>query len=250
MIAAAVMKRTGAIKDVILILQRKWLCGGVLLMLQKSVLLCFIGLPTMFFSLAAVFASPYAQAVPVQVLVTDQQGKPLADAVVELYDPQHTAKASGVAEVAQQDLTFRPFVSAVQVGSLVDFPNQDKTRHHVYSFSAAKSFELKLYAGKPEQPLLFDKTGVVALGCNIHDYMQAYIYVGESAYLAVSGEDGIARFNQVPEATYQLKLWHPWQDAEVAAQQVQVPFAALSLQLAVTRQPKPSRPKKGFGNNY
>jgi plastocyanin len=225
--------------------------GGVWLMLQKSVvLLCTGGLFTLFFSLVTAVISPYAEAAAVQVLVTDQHGKPLADAVVELYNPQSSAKTSGIAEVAQQDLTFRPFVSAVQVGSKVDFPNQDKTRHHVYSFSPAKSFELKLYAGKPEAPLLFDKAGVVALGCNIHDYMQAYIYVGESAYLAVSGEDGIARFNEVPQAGYQLKLWHPWQDAEVAAQQVQVPFAAMSLQLAVTRQQKPSRPKKGFGNNY
>lgn len=220
-------------------------------MLQKFVvLLCTTGLSAVFFSLTAVFFSPALQAAPVQVLVTDQQGKPLADAVVELYDPKSAVKTEGIAEVAQQDLTFRPFVSAVQVGSQVDFPNQDKTRHHVYSFSPAKSFELKLYAGKPEAPLLFDKTGIVALGCNIHDYMQAYIYVGESAYLAVSGDDGIARFNDVPEASYQLKLWHPWQDAEVAAQQVQLPLTALSLKLAVTRQQKPSRPKKGFGNNY
>lgn len=220
-------------------------------MLQKSVVLrCATAFSTVFFSLAAVVVSADAEAAPVQVLVTDQDGKPLADAVVELYNPQSSAKSEGVAEVAQQDLTFRPFVSAVQVGSKVDFPNQDKTRHHVYSFSPAKNFELKLYAGKPEEPLLFDKVGIVALGCNIHDYMQAYIYVGESAYLAVSGEDGIARFNEVPDGAYQLKLWHPWQDAEVAAKQVQVPFAALSLQLAVTRQQKPGRPKKGFGNNY
>ncbi len=220
-------------------------------MLQKSVVLrCATAFSTLFFSLAAVVVSADAEAAPVQVLLTDQQGKPLADAVVELYNPQSSAKSEGVAEVAQQDLTFRPFVSAVQVGSKVDFPNQDKTRHHVYSFSPAKNFELKLYAGKPEEPLLFDKVGIVALGCNIHDYMQAYIYVGESAYLAVSGEDGIARFSEVPDGAYQLKLWHPWQDAEVAAKQVQVPFAALSLPLAVTRQQKPGRPKKGFGNNY
>lgn len=220
-------------------------------MSQKSVVLLFgKGCTIRLCLLGAMLCGGWAQAAAVQVLVTDQQGKPLSDAVVELYDPASTAKTSGIAEVAQQDLTFRPFVSAVQVGSKVDFPNQDKTRHHVYSFSPAKSFELKLYAGKPEEPLLFDKAGVVALGCNIHDYMQAYIYVGESAYLAVSGEDGIARFTDVPDASYQLKLWHPWQDAEVAAQQVQVPFTALSLKLAVSRQEKPTRPKKGFGNNY
>jgi len=185
-----------------------------------------------------------------EVQLTDQQGLPLEDAVVELYDPTSQVQATGIQEVAQQDLTFRPFVSAVQVGTKIDFPNQDKTRHHVYSFSPAKTFELKLYAGKPEAPLLFDKAGIVALGCNIHDYMQAYIYVGQSAYLAVTDNKGIAVFPDVPDGHYQLKLWHPWQDQQVEAKQLTLPAGTLQLQLAVTRQAKPSRPKKGFGNNY
>lgn len=189
-------------------------------------------------------------AGPLAVQLTDQHGVPLADAVVELYDPANQVRATGIKEVAQQDLTFRPFVSAVQVGTQIDFPNQDKTRHHVYSFSAAKTFELKLYAGKPEAPLLFDKTGIVALGCNIHDYMQAYIYVGESAYLAVTNEMGMVEFPDVPAGRYQLKLWHPWQDQQLAPQLVTLPANVMQFQLAVTRQAKPSRPKKGFGNNY
>lgn len=185
-----------------------------------------------------------------EVQLTDQQGVPLADAVVELYDPASKVRQTGIKEVAQQDLTFRPFVSAVQVGTQIDFPNQDKTRHHVYSFSPAKTFELKLYVGKPEAPLLFDKAGIVALGCNIHDYMQAYIYVGESAYLAVTDDKGVAVFPEVPDGSYQLKLWHPWQDQQVDPVQTTLPQQKLQLQLSVTRQVKPSRPKKGFGNNY
>ncbi len=190
------------------------------------------------------------QAAPQQIRIVDQQGKPLADAVVELLDPANKAFRSKSAEVAQQDLTFRPFVSAVQAGTPVDFPNQDKTRHHVYSFSPAKVFELKLYAGKPEAPVLFDTPGIVALGCNIHDYMQAYVYVGESPFLAVTDEQGIATFNELPAGGYQLKLWHPWQDAEVSSQAVTMPLTSIDFKIAVTRQEKPSRPKKGFGNNY
>jgi plastocyanin len=190
------------------------------------------------------------QAAPQQILVTDQQGQPLADAVVELLDPANKAYRPKPAEVAQQDLTFRPFVSAVQAGTPVDFPNQDKTRHHVYSFSPAKVFELKLYADKPEAPVVFDTPGVVALGCNIHDYMQAFVYVGESPFLAVTDDKGIATFDQVPAGGYQLKLWHPWQDQEVASQAVTLPLTSGEYKIAVTRQEKPSRPKKGFGNNY
>lgn len=190
------------------------------------------------------------QAAPLQIRITDQHGQPLADAVVELLDPANKAYRSSKAEVAQQDLTFRPFVSAVQAGTAVDFPNQDKTRHHVYSFSPAKVFELKLYADKPEAPVLFDTPGIVALGCNIHDYMQAYVYVGQSPFLAVTDEQGIASFTDLPSASYQLKLWHPWQDQDVVSQTFTVPSTTTDYQIAVTRQEKPKRPKKGFGNNY
>lgn len=195
-------------------------------------------------------SAPMVKAAPQQVLITDQQGQPLADAVVELLDPANKAYRNKPAEVAQQDLTFRPFVSAVQAGTPVDFPNQDKTRHHVYSFSPAKVFELKLYADKPEAPVLFDTPGVVALGCNIHDYMQAYVYVGESPFLAVTNDQGIATFDAMPAGAYQLKLWHPWQDQDVSAQSVTLPLNSAEFKITVTRQEKPTRPKKGFGNNY
>ncbi len=189
-------------------------------------------------------------AEPVKVQVLDQQGVALEDAVVEfqLANPPVISKPT---EVAQKELTFVPFVTAVQKGALIEFPNQDKTRHHVYSFSPAKVFELKLYAGKPEAPVLFDKTGIVALGCNIHDYMQAYIYVGDSPYLAVSAADGAASVSALPPGAYQLKVWHPWQQAEQAPQAVQLPVnGVISVTLPVNRQQKPQKPKRGFGNSY
>lgn len=195
-------------------------------------------------------------AADMQVRIVDQQGVPLADAVAELQLAQPPQTATAVqsvisAEVAQKDLTFVPFVSAVQKGTKVEFPNQDKTRHHVYSFSPAKVFELKLYAGKPEAPVLFDKAGVVALGCNIHDYMQAFVYVGDSPYLAVSNNDGLVQLKDVPAASYQLKVWHPWQDADQPTVAVTAPVAGtLEIKLPVTRQEKPQKPKKGFGNSY
>lgn len=199
---------------------------------------------------ALVFCSHLVQAAPQQFQILDQQGQPLADAVVELLDPTNKPRVTKPAEVAQKDLVFRPFVSAVQIGTAVDFPNMDKTRHHVYSFSPAKVFELKLYVNKPDAPVLFDTLGIVALGCNIHDYMQAYIYVGESQFLAVTDEQGKATFDQLPAGEYQLKLWHPWQQQDVTAQTITLPLANAQFKIAVTRQQKPSRPKKGFGNQY
>lgn len=198
--------------------------------------------------LCVLFLLGFNAQAEVRLTITDQQGQPLEDAVVELLDPANKTFSAKKAEVKQQDLTFIPFVSAYQVGSQVDFPNMDKTRHHVYSFSPAKVFELKLYANKPEAPVLFDQAGIVALGCNIHDYMQAYIYVGQSPFLQVTDAKGLVTFNDAPDGSYQLKLWHPWQDADWATQQVQIKQGQMtSYQLAITAQEKPKKPKKGFG---
>jgi plastocyanin len=193
----------------------------------------------------------FALLAAVEVKVTDQQGQPLEDAVVELLNPENLQFSQKKAEVKQQDLTFIPFVSAYQIGTAVDFPNMDKTRHHVYSFSPAKVFELKLYANKPEAPVVFDQAGIVALGCNIHDYMQAYIYVGDSQFLQVTDGKGQVTFTDLPAGTYQLKLWHPWQNADWVTQQIQIKEGqTLSYQLAITAQEKPKKPKKGFGASY
>jgi plastocyanin len=209
----------------------------------KSIVLAAVCLMTVTTSLAE----------PLQITLTDQSGQVLEDAVVELLPidgPLAVVKQKPVM-VAQQELMFVPFVTAVQQGTSIEFPNQDKTRHHVYSFSPAKVFELKLYSGKPEQPVLFDKAGVVALGCNIHDYMQAFVYVGSSPYLAVSNSQGIAVLNAVPAGRVQVKLWHPWQVQEIPPQELSLPAAQpLVFSLTVTHQQKPQKPKKGFGASY
>ena len=82
--------------------------------------------------------------------------------------------------VDQINLEFVPHVKPVVVGSPVYFPNKDDVRHHVYSFSPAKRFELPLYSGTPAAPVVFDRPGIVAIGCNIHDWMLGYIYVAET----------------------------------------------------------------------
>ncbi len=197
------------------------------------------------------FLSSFATAAaPLQLTITAQDNQPVADAVVELIAPSYPKVPAKSVDVAQQDLVFQPFVTAIQAGTTVEFPNMDKTRHHVYSFSPAKVFELKLYAGKPEAPVVFEKPGIVAIGCNIHDYMQAFIYVGQSPLLAVSDSQGVVNFAEVPAGNYQLKLWHPWQLQELAPQSITVPLASGNFQLSITRQAKPSKPKKGFGDNY
>jgi hypothetical protein len=113
--------------------------------------------------------------------------------------------------VSQKGLAFHPFVLVVPVGASVSFPNFDDTRHHVYSFSTAKKFELKLFAKEQSRSIQFDRPGIVALGCNIHDRMSAFIVVTDRAQTAVTDRNGIARL-QAPagSAATKLDVWHPY----------------------------------------
>jgi len=150
-----------------------------------------------------------AQAAAVNVQVADAAGQPLTDAVVML-EPVGAplpVKPLASAQVVQHDLQFSPRVSVVTVGTAVQFPNQDTVKHHVYSYSAAKSFQIKLYAGVPHSPIVFDKPGIAVLGCNIHDDMVAWVVVTDTPLWARSA-DGRARVADVPAGGYQMRVWH------------------------------------------
>lgn len=152
-----------------------------------------------------------AAAGTVTVEVTDAQGKPLPEAVVflESADARRAVRALPMQEIAQEKRQFLPAVLAVTVGTEVQFPNRDSIRHHVYSFSPAKKFELKLYTGRPANPVLFDQPGVVVLGCNIHDQMVGWVVVVETPHLGLTNAGaGQAVLAQVPAGTYSLRTWH------------------------------------------
>jgi len=172
------------------------------------------------FSLSAALAN--AQTTQIDAEVTDLRGKPVADAVVIAVPADgslRTGFRSREAVVDQVSKEFVPKVLAIAVGTTVTFPNHDNVRHHVYSFSSAKRFELPLYAGATAQPVVFDKPGVVVLGCNIHDWMIGYVYVSESPYFATTGDDGKALIAGLPPRAYIVRVWHPEQaDAEAKTQ--------------------------------
>jgi plastocyanin len=156
--------------------------------------------------------SPLA-AAPLTVRVVDATGRPVRDAVVTLYPSgtaAHPARAGGRFVVAQQNLQFKPFLTIVPVGSDVSFPNLDPTKHHVYSFSPAKKFELKLFAKDQSRTVHFDHAGVVALGCNIHDQMSAFIFVTDTAWTARTNAQGVAAFGDAPNAPARVTVWHPY----------------------------------------
>ncbi len=148
---------------------------------------------------------------PIEATVADEKGKPIEDAVVSLIPlgAPLTAPPPSTAIMDQHDKEFVPYVLPVYVGTRVNFPNRDNIRHHVYSFSSAKKFELPLYIGTPAAPVVFDKPGVVALGCNIHDWMLAYIYVLPTPHFAKTAADGKARLDGLAPGAYEARVWHP-----------------------------------------
>jgi len=201
-------------------------------------------LPALLVVLGLPLASGAAGAT-LDARVATPAGKPVLDAVVvlePLAGPGPAARNRPHAVIEQRGAEFSPWVTVVQTGTAVDFPNNDTVRHHVYSFSQPKRFEIKLYAGKPGQPITFDKPGEVVIGCNIHDWMEAYVLVVESPYFGKTGPDGQVRIANLPAGRYRLQLWHPLQKAQAAASEIELAALPAKLNLVLdarAREPKP-----------
>jgi plastocyanin len=179
-------------------------------------------------SIAGVLAALSVHAASLDAQVRDASGAPLADAVVYAMPASGPSEARGThsAEIEQIDREFVPYVTVVQTGTAVAFPNRDPILHHVYSFSPAKSFEIKLYSGKSPREIVFDKPGVVTLGCNIHDWMVGFVLVVSTPYFARSDSAGHARIAELPAGRYELHAWHPRERSSVAPQSIALEGAA------------------------
>lgn len=144
--------------------------------------------------------------------VNDPSGKPVANAVIYVMPKPGTqvpTRAPRALAIEQKDREFVPYVTPVQVGTMVTFPNRDPMMHQVYSFSPAKNFEIKLYSGDAPHAILFDKPGTVTLGCNIHDWMIGYIHVVGTPYFAKTDNDGRAVISDLVAGEFHIYLWHP-----------------------------------------
>lgn len=144
-----------------------------------------------------------------QVQVLDSNKTPLQNMVVEFHfntPDEHAIEKVAIMDQVQEQ--FKPHILTIEKGTLVSFPNSDNIKHHVYSFSEAKSFEQGLYKGKQALPINFDTPGVVDLGCNIHDWMLGYIYVAESHYFAKTNANGEVNM-MLPANVVSVSVWHP-----------------------------------------
>jgi plastocyanin len=162
-------------------------------------------------SAAALPVPAYAADLDVQVRGAD--GAPVRDAVVSVHLAGRATPhphAGGSYVIDQQDIQFHPFVAAVPVGASVTFMNHDPVRHHVYSFSPAKKFELKLASKQQNQSVLFDKPGIVPLGCNIHDRMIAYLDVVDTPWAKTADANGHVVLRDIPAGAITITVWHPY----------------------------------------
>lgn len=167
-----------------------------------------------FFALCAPVVS--AQEIILRLMGSD--GAPVVGAVMELLSDTVVASTSTAmreAQIDQLDKEFVPTVTTIVAGGSASFPNSDDILHHVYSFSQAKTFDTPLYGSDANSQYreMFEVPGVVEIGCNIHDWMLATIYVGESDLMAISDDAGVARLANIPSGQYRLRVWHSRLDA-------------------------------------
>jgi plastocyanin len=166
------------------------------------------------FLIAVLSARSAAFAATAEIDVTDARGHPLPDAVIELApagaaatSPASTLPAEGI--IDQRHETFLPLVTVIRRGGHVIFTNNDTTMHQVYSFSDIKQFAFEIEEGEHSQPVVFDKPGVAAIGCNIHDQMITYVYVATAPWGAVSDRAGHALIADIPDGSFHGTVWHP-----------------------------------------
>jgi plastocyanin len=177
---------------------------------------------------AVLLARGAALAGTAEVEVTDERGHPLADAVVELAASQPVASPSTRALPAesiidQRHETFLPLVTLIRKGGHVIFTNNDTTMHQVYSFAPIKQFAFEIDEGERSQPVVFDRSGIAAIGCNIHDRMITYVYVAGQPWAALSDKSGHATIEGLPAGDYRGTVWHP-----------QLPLGAAPIFFALT----------------
>jgi plastocyanin len=153
-----------------------------------------------------------APAAGLLVTVADGHGA-VADAVVTVRGGNPPASAPAPAPVTriidQRHETFIPYVEIFRPGDQVVFRNSDRTRHHVYSFAPAKSFEFVIAPGHSAPAVTLDQVGEIAVGCNIHDRMITHLYISDAAHIARTGADGQAAFPDLPPGDYTVQVWHP-----------------------------------------
>jgi plastocyanin len=197
-----------------------------------------------------------ASAAGIVATVTDESGKPLAEAVVTVTPldnaPGATAASSGLATatINQQDEMFVPEVVVIHTGGSVIFRNSDTTRHHVYSFASIRQFEFVQNPGDVSPPVRFDQPGIAPIGCNIHDNMIAYIDVTDAPWAGTTDQHGQVTLTGLPAGRFTAKVWHPRLRPRAPPPTRTVTLATDTTTLAVSLPVLPPPRLRGRGSLY
>jgi plastocyanin len=189
-----------------------------------------------------------ARAADFSCTINGTKGEPVADAVVSLV-PLDAAvppvPAMAQIEIAQQGQEFSAYVTVVQAGTKVVFPNHDTVQHHVYSLSKPKKFELPLYNPGQAESIVFEIPGLVTIGCNIHDWMISHLVVVPTPWFARSDAQGSARIT-APAGRYRLEIWHP--RGAATAKEITLADSAATKESAVLTLKPDRRVRRALGS--
>jgi len=213
-------------------------------------------LPTLILATVSLMTPVVSTAVAIDVRVHNQHDEPVESAVVTLRPLDGDIATRPITAVMdQRGRKFLPQILVVSTGSSVTFPNSDQIRHHVYSFSKARQFDLKLYSSAQTPSVTFDVPGVVTLGCNIHDWMRGYIYVTGDPYFKTTNAEGHAKFFGLVAGRYRYTVWHPRlpRDQPTVGDAVSLPAGgdlSIGVDLEIRLPLLEQEPRDGSGGDY
>ena len=192
-------------------------------------------LKVIFLTILAIFPLSII-AANLHISVVDEQLNPVENAVVYINETSQKLHYHQLV-IDQVDKEFIPYVTVIQRGSSINFPNNDDIRHQVYSFSKPKQFELPLYSGNALRPVVFDQKGVVAMACNIHDWMKAYVYIVDTNKFTLTDKSGTGTIQNLPEGQYEVLIWHPTLKAstQLTAKNITIKNEAHQLSFTVSK---------------
>ncbi|WP_256717706.1 hypothetical protein [Shewanella sp. UCD-KL12] len=155
-----------------------------------------------------------------QFHLVDIDNKPMVNMVVYLQAKQSDGskpvqlkstpnQISPPVEIHQKNKQFTPYITVIQKGYKLQFINDDDITHHIYSAAGAKRFSFKLRKDNSTKDMLFDQVGHISMGCNIHDWMSGHVLVVDTPFFGITDEMGRVSFDDIPDANYDLVIWHP-----------------------------------------
>ncbi len=192
--------------------------------------------------LAALALAPAAgRATELDILLRDQRGAPVADAIVVLSADAAITPPSQTTLVDQKNEAFTSLVSLLRPGDSIRFHNSDKVLHHVYSFARLNPFDVHVRPGETTAEVLYATAGLAAIGCNVHDDMLTYAFVTDRPFAAKTGSDGRARILDAPEGETRLAIWHPRQQAKDQTIEADIVISGTEQSLEFTIDMRPER---------